>query len=292
MPNIFSDNVISSLQRNADDGKFKGLSANMDVRVGSVKGMIRVLLHGFHLNVVGTNLRILAPHAAEGSVPDYTIEFIIPSTIRLVSTSVNDTVAGTGGRYVFVTGLDINFNPITEVIVMNGTTPTTNSTQVFNAVNEMQVISAGTSHFNEGSIYCTDAVDTITSGVPDNTIYHGIHEEWSVSQTGIYTIRAGYTGMMTLYASTTNATVNNPNLTQGLIRAKDAVGGSNVDLNLANLYLDRGYGQFDLFNAPSIPEKSTFYITTSRVSGGGGGVNSGVYWHLNIVKNRIFTNIG
>ncbi len=43
--------------------------------------------------------------------------------MTLVSTSANDTAAGSGVRTVDVHGLDTNGNPQTEVVTLNGTTP-------------------------------------------------------------------------------------------------------------------------------------------------------------------------
>ena len=49
-----------------------------------------------------------------------------PSTaaaLNVVSTNANDTAAGTGARTVRVTGLDANWNEISEIVTLNGLTP-------------------------------------------------------------------------------------------------------------------------------------------------------------------------
>lgn len=56
----------------------------------------------------------------------------IPSsaiTVQVVSTSVNDTAAGTGVRTVILYGLDSSFNEISETLTMNGTSAVTSVNQ-------------------------------------------------------------------------------------------------------------------------------------------------------------------
>lgn len=49
----------------------------------------------------------------------------IPSTrnLEIVSTNAGDALAGTGVQKVLVSGLDGNYNSISETVSMNGTTP-------------------------------------------------------------------------------------------------------------------------------------------------------------------------
>lgn len=65
--------------------------------------------------------------------------------MNIVSTSVNDTSAGTGVRTVKISGLDNNYAQITENVTMNGTSNvlTTNS---YLRVNEIESLTAGTTH--------------------------------------------------------------------------------------------------------------------------------------------------
>lgn len=65
------------------------------------------------------------------------------SLLQISSTSANDTAAGTGARSVFITGLDLNYNPISETLVTNGVSNvvTVNS---YLRVNNAFVTSSGT----------------------------------------------------------------------------------------------------------------------------------------------------
>ena len=65
------------------------------------------------------------------------------STLDLVSTNVNDTIAGTGARKVTISGLDINFLEVSQTIDLDGTNPVT-TTQSFLRVNHANVEETGT----------------------------------------------------------------------------------------------------------------------------------------------------
>jgi len=78
----------------------------------------------------------------------------IAETLNIVSNNPNDTFLGTGARTLFIEGLDILGNFIFEIVEMNGTTNvvTVNS---YNRVNDLKVITAGATEFNQGSITAT-----------------------------------------------------------------------------------------------------------------------------------------
>ena len=66
------------------------------------------------------------------------------STLNLVSTSTSDTaIAGSGARVVYVTGLDLNYNPISETVALNGTTPV-NTANSYLRINNAYVVVSGT----------------------------------------------------------------------------------------------------------------------------------------------------
>ena len=71
--------------------------------------------------------------------------------ITVISTSILDTITGTGGQVVFVEGLDANFNEISEVIVLNGTSSVL-STKSFIRIHKATLVSAGSLGSNQGLI--------------------------------------------------------------------------------------------------------------------------------------------
>jgi len=74
-------------------------------------------------------------------------------TVEAISSSANDTAAGSGARTIRIFGLDANFNEITEDITLNGTSASTATTQSFIRVFRGHVLTTGTySSANAGNI--------------------------------------------------------------------------------------------------------------------------------------------
>lgn len=208
--------------------------------------------------------RIIAPN-----MPINGINVTFPTaatTLQLSSTSANDNPAGTGAIAVQISGLDVNYDIITEIVVMNGTSATTATTQEFFRVNQLQVVSAGSTDLNAGFIYCSPSTDTIggtSVGVPDTTIFNLIKSFTNVSTTALYTVPRGYNYL--------------PNQVQF---NSDAQASKTVNVKfwfkLNNLGIPRFEGsQIILQNAVTefivdcffFPEKMDYYVTAHTVSG-------------------------
>src|SRR5258707_9444991 len=71
--------------------------------------------------------------------------------LEILSASASDTAAGTGARTFALTGLDGNFNPVSETLTMAGVTPvqTVNS---YIRVNSLTIASAGSGNTNAGDV--------------------------------------------------------------------------------------------------------------------------------------------
>jgi hypothetical protein len=76
------------------------------------------------------------------------------STLSVVSSSANDTAAGTGARQITITGVDGNNDTLVENVTLNGVTPVVTS-GTFLGVNRVQVISSGSGTVNAGDITIT-----------------------------------------------------------------------------------------------------------------------------------------
>ena len=87
------------------------------------------------------------------------------TTMTVSSSDTNDTSAGTGARTVLISGLDGDYNEISETITLNGQTPVT-TTNSFIRVNRAIVLTAGSGGANAGIIYV--GTGTVTTGVPAN----------------------------------------------------------------------------------------------------------------------------
>lgn len=85
------------------------------------------------------------------------------SVLEISSSSASDTSAGTGARTVSISGLDINYNPLTETITLTGQTAV-NTVNSYLRVNSMKVLTVGSGATNAGVIYA--GTGTVTAGVP------------------------------------------------------------------------------------------------------------------------------
>lgn len=106
------------------------------------------------------------------------------TSLELVSTTANDTSAGTGARTVRIDGLDINYVEVSQTITLNGTTPVAVPTQLFR-INSMIVLSAGSLETNDGTINLQDAgAGTIRSIIPLGV---------GITRQSVFTVPAGNT---------------------------------------------------------------------------------------------------
>lgn len=102
----------------------------------------------------------------------------------LVSTSPNDTEAGTGARTITLQGLDANYSFQSETIILNGTTPV-NTVGSYIIIDFMFINTAGSGGTNAGIITATAATDTtITAQINVN----GMNQ----TQMAIHQVRAGH----------------------------------------------------------------------------------------------------
>lgn len=102
-----------------------------------------------------------ADHAVTTSLSDiWTIGGTYPwptsaNTLELISSSANDTAAGSGAQTVTIYGLDNNFVEIEETVTMNGTSASTATSQSFRRVYRVNVATVGTyGGTNAGTITC------------------------------------------------------------------------------------------------------------------------------------------
>lgn len=84
-------------------------------------------------------------------------------TLNIVSSSTNDTSAGTGVQSVLIVGIDENRDQQTEIVTMNGTSAVTTSNQWF-GINRMAINTVGSGASNAGSITATATSAGSTQG--------------------------------------------------------------------------------------------------------------------------------
>lgn len=152
------------------------------IMAGNIPGHIykKIRAHSHSIGLTDQELSALGT-AGFGNWPS------VAAGVVLVSTDVNDDgdPVSTGARTVIVRGLvEITWALDSEIVTMNGTTPTTATTKKFIRLDEIEVVAAGTSLTNEGVI-------TASIGGADIMDIYANH---STSDAGRRTIPAGYNG--------------------------------------------------------------------------------------------------
>lgn len=109
------------------------------------------------------------------------------TTLEAVSSSANDTSAGTGMRTMIVQGLDANYAEIQESVTMNGTTPVALANSYLR-LNVAAVTSAGSGKTNAGTVTIRETGGGTTRGV--------MEAGYGNMRQAIYTVPAGYTLMV------------------------------------------------------------------------------------------------
>jgi hypothetical protein len=126
------------------------------------------------------------------------------ATVMKVSSSSNDDdAAGTGARTVTVSGLDANYNEVSETVELDGQTEVLTTTQ-FIRVSRAFVVTAGSGGTAAGTIYVGTGM--VTAGVPA-TIYAVITLGDNQTTMAVWTVPAGYTLYIT--GGTFSAASNN-----------------------------------------------------------------------------------
>jgi len=116
------------------------------------------------------------------------------SVIKISSGSTDDVMtSGSGARTVKVSGVDANYNKITEIVELSGQTAV-DTVASFRFVEELEVLTAGTGLANAGIIYA--GVGTVTSGVPA-TKYCAMAVGINVSRQAFAVVPAGYNLVLT-----------------------------------------------------------------------------------------------
>jgi hypothetical protein len=133
------------------------------------------------------------------------------TTMTVSSSDANDTSAGTGARTIQISGLDGDYNEISETIILNGQTPVTTSNSYLR-MNRAIVLTAGSGGVNAGIIYV--GTGTVTSGVPVNK-YTTINGD-GTNQTlqAFWTVPAGYTA----YIYQTNISTGSSSATPAVLK--------------------------------------------------------------------------
>ena len=93
-------------------------------------------------------------------------------TLDVVSSSSSDTSGGVGAQIILIYGVDENYNIVSELVTLNGTSSVTTTANFFR-VNSAQFVFAGSTGYNIGNITITDTSGGSTQGYIEAEI--GVH---------------------------------------------------------------------------------------------------------------------
>lgn len=175
------------------------------------------------------------------------------TVMKVSSDNVNDTAAGTGARTIVISGLDANYNEISETVTLNGQTPV-NTTKLFLRINDMYVATAGSGLTSAGTIYVGDGV--VTLGVPA-TLYDLMYVGYNKRTTGHYTIPAGYTG----YMVAGSLSAGQPSGSSQVVGRLLTTNSNQIRLTQAVVALNNGFANYDFKMPLVIPEKTDVEAT-------------------------------
>lgn len=192
--------VIEALPRSLDlRGYLKvgGADFGLDVQRGIVSGIT------FN-NKFGRNAATAAGEAIWASSAAY----VAPATaefVSVVSAEAVDNGTGTGARTLSITGIDINYDIVTETLTLNGATPVLTTNKYWN-IHRAYVVTAGTGATAAGNI-------TLTSGAAGTPVMGLILVGYNQTQSTIYMVprlHTAYVNMfeLTVQAGAANATID------------------------------------------------------------------------------------
>jgi hypothetical protein len=134
------------------------------------------------------------------------------STLNLASSSANDTaIAGSGARVVFITGLDVNYNPISETVALAGVTPVNTVNSYLRVNNAYVVVSGSFGNTNAGNISILANSNSANLGI--------IRIGFGRVSNGVYTVP---TGFVAIVASISANVSGGPSFTAAVGRADNS----------------------------------------------------------------------
>ncbi len=202
--------------------------------------------------------------------PDSTVE-----AVEVLSSSADDDSAGTGARTIRITGLDSNYDIVSETITLDGTTPV-DSVNTYRRVHTATVLTAGSGGVNAGTI-------TVRHTTTTANVFLSMQAGRNQTNCSGYTVPAGYTAYLRQLhcAIRGTAQANTPGAVEGNIWTRPFGGvfrsrrpfaaSSNAPLN------DVIYGGL------VFTEKSDIIIRITASSGDNASVSGG--YDLILVRN-------
>jgi hypothetical protein len=137
-----------------------------------------------------------------------TTDYVFPTsamTMYLVSASAGDTAT------ILISGLDANYNLLSESLALNGTTPVATANQYFR-INGISV-SVGSATNPAGVVTLSNSGATVIYAQINTATINGVTSSIGTSQMGVYTVQTGYTFYGYRYAAYSSFNGNSANYT-------------------------------------------------------------------------------
>lgn len=173
----------STVQQDADALIVRNIDSQIDIAAGKYTGYSIVNKAGYNPDV---DIATVPEDIWEAGGTYTGFPLTSGETITVVSTSANDTSAGTGARTMRITGLDANYDIQTEDFTLNGTTPVT-GVKTFVRVHTATVLTSGSSNtaFNIGTISVYHTTTTAN-------VFLSMRVGANQTNCSAYTVPAGY----------------------------------------------------------------------------------------------------
>lgn len=240
--------------------KNNGKDFLIEVNKGNVNG--HSLVHKF-----GWTNQATTAHNHIWNNPTAGLDRIWPTvaeTLDITSTDANDTIAGTGGRKVFIEGLDADFKEVTFEVEMAGLTPVITTGQTFIRVNRAYVTDSGT--------YGGTCIGTITvSGTASGNDYGFLEPFEAQTQNTQYTVPAGKTGYI-LKASMTVESNKLATFHMHFRNDADVIVAPFTSPRILHEWDGLGQGANEEFHANHVMEEKTDIWCDGQMSVGTGGI--------------------
>lgn len=145
-----------------------------------------------HINLLGYNPSVstTASPVWSGGATAY-VQLTTGTALEVVSSSANDTAAGTGARTIKVEGTDSTYTPFTETLTLAGATPVALANTSVIGINKSFVVTAGSGLVNAGNVDVR-----AVSGAAVKSRIQALAESAGLSMDFIYTVPASRYGLL------------------------------------------------------------------------------------------------
>ncbi len=218
----------------------------LGVPAGLVPGTTGVSQSGFNASIDATPEDVW-------NVGGQLIYLTSAETLEVASSDAVDTSAGTGAQTIQISGLDSNFDEISETIIMNGLTDVT-SVNSYLRLDQMTTITAGSTGANQGDITATATTAA--------TIQGQIDAESNGSLTFNFTVPNAKTAFVTALNFTAGSV---DEVSFGFFVRTE--GGVFVQQNLHQVIGDAF--NFSLNPYSAVPARADIRVLAFQISGGG-----------------------